>query len=44
VNWFDLVAIWSLQVHGDYAQDIGTKVDRPAEETVAEEPTEIVGA
>lgn len=36
--------IWFSQVHGDYSDDIGTKVDRPAEEAVAEEPTEIVGA
>ncbi|KAK2980636.1 hypothetical protein RJ640_011444 [Escallonia rubra] len=32
-----------VQVHGDYSEDIGVKVDRPAEEPAAE-PTEIVGA
>lgn len=31
------------QVHGDYTEDIGAKLDRPAEEPVAE-PTEVVGA
>ncbi|GAU15544.1 hypothetical protein TSUD_45810, partial [Trifolium subterraneum] len=39
---FDLGKL--MEVHGDYSEDIGTKVDRPAEETVAEEPVEIVGA
>ncbi|CAK8573674.1 unnamed protein product [Lathyrus sativus] len=39
---FDLGKL--MEVHGDYSDDIGTKVDRPAEETVADEPTEIVGA
>lgn len=32
-------------MHGDYtAEDVGVKVDRPADETMAEEPTEIIGA
>ncbi|CAJ1977170.1 unnamed protein product [Sphenostylis stenocarpa] len=30
-------------VHGDYSEDVGTKVDRP-DETIVEEPTEIIGA
>ncbi|EOA31253.1 hypothetical protein CARUB_v10014425mg [Capsella rubella] len=39
---FDLGKL--MDVHGDYtAEDVGVKVDRPAEETV-EEPTEIIGA
>ena len=44
VDWFDAFAVWSVQVHGDYSEDVGAKVDRPADEIVAEEPTEIVGA
>lgn len=31
------------QVHGDISEDIGAKIDRPAEETPAE-PIEVVGA
>ncbi|XP_013595276.1 PREDICTED: 40S ribosomal protein S3a-2-like [Brassica oleracea var. oleracea] len=39
---FDLGKL--MEVHGDYtAEDVGVKVDRP-DETVAEEPTEIIGA
>ncbi|KAJ4872762.1 40S ribosomal protein S3a-2 [Raphanus sativus] len=39
---FDLGKL--MEVHGDYtAEDVGVKVDRPADETV-EEPTEIIGA
>ncbi|KAG2316169.1 hypothetical protein Bca52824_019291 [Brassica carinata] len=40
---FDLGKL--MEVHGDYtAEDVGVKVDRPADETVVEEPTEIIGA
>ncbi|CAN8229417.1 unnamed protein product [Cochlearia groenlandica] len=40
---FDLGKL--MEVHGDYtAEDVGVKVDRPADETMAEEPTEIIGA
>lgn len=31
------------QVHGDYSEDLGVKVERPAEDVPAEE-TEVVGA
>ncbi|CAL0310997.1 unnamed protein product [Lupinus luteus] len=33
-----------LKVHGDYTEDIGTKVDRSADEPIARTPAEIVGA
>ncbi|RHN65559.1 putative ribosomal protein S3Ae [Medicago truncatula] len=33
-----------MEVHGDYSEDVGTKVESPADEMVTEEPTEIVGA
>ncbi|KAJ4892888.1 40S ribosomal protein S3a-2 [Raphanus sativus] len=40
---FDLGKL--MEVHGDYtAEDVGVKVDRPADETAVEEPTEIIGA
>lgn len=39
---FDLGKL--MEVHGDYNEDVGTKVERPADEMVTEEPTEIVGA
>ncbi|CAH2076792.1 unnamed protein product [Thlaspi arvense] len=40
---FDLGKL--LEVHGDYtAEDVGVKVDRPAEETVPEDPAEVIGA
>ncbi|PIA45019.1 hypothetical protein AQUCO_01700523v1 [Aquilegia coerulea] len=40
---FDLGKL--MEVHGDYSEDVGVKVDRAPEETMAEaEPTEIVGA
>ncbi|KAL2942574.1 40S ribosomal protein S3a [Bienertia sinuspersici] len=40
---FDLGKL--MEVHGDYSEDVGVKLDRPAEETLAEgEPAEIVGA
>ncbi|KAL3649002.1 40S ribosomal protein S3-1 [Castilleja foliolosa] len=39
---FDLSKL--MEVHGDYSEDVGVKVGRPAEETVAEAPSEVVGA
>uniref|UniRef100_A0A6N2L9W0 Small ribosomal subunit protein eS1 n=1 Tax=Salix viminalis TaxID=40686 RepID=A0A6N2L9W0_SALVM len=39
---FDLGKL--MEVHGDYSQDFGVKVDRPADETMAEGDTEVVGA
>lgn len=33
-----------MQVHGDYSEDIGVKLDRPADETMAEGEAEVVGA
>ncbi|KAE9606463.1 hypothetical protein Lal_00013965 [Lupinus albus] len=39
---FDLGKL--MEVHGDYSEDVGTKVDRPVDETVAEPAQEIVGA
>ncbi|KAH8507487.1 hypothetical protein H0E87_009872 [Populus deltoides] len=39
---FDLGKL--MEVHGDYSQDIGVKIDRPADETMAEGETEVVGA
>ena len=33
-----------MQVHGDYSEDVGAKVDRPADDTMAEAPAELVGA
>ncbi|VVB10343.1 unnamed protein product [Arabis nemorensis] len=40
---FDLGKL--MEVHGDYtAEDVGVKVDRPEDETVAEEPTVLIGA
>uniref|UniRef100_A0A1J3DNF7 Small ribosomal subunit protein eS1 n=3 Tax=Noccaea caerulescens TaxID=107243 RepID=A0A1J3DNF7_NOCCA len=40
---FDLGKL--MEIHGDYtAEDVGVKVERPADETVVEEPTEIIGA
>uniref|UniRef100_A0A803MRZ8 40S ribosomal protein S3a n=1 Tax=Chenopodium quinoa TaxID=63459 RepID=A0A803MRZ8_CHEQI len=40
---FDLGKL--MEVDGDYSEDVGVKLDRPAEETVAEgEATEVVGA
>ncbi|KAI3469610.1 hypothetical protein Pfo_026273 [Paulownia fortunei] len=38
---FDLGRL--MEVHGDYSEDVGVKLDRPAEEPVAE-ATEVVGA
>ncbi|KAF7842425.1 40S ribosomal protein S3a-like [Senna tora] len=31
-------------VHGDYSEDVGVKVDKLAEETMAEGITEVIGA
>lgn len=40
---FDLGRL--MEVHGDYSkEDIGTKIDRPADDTPIEEAAEIVGA
>ncbi|CAE5966145.1 unnamed protein product [Arabidopsis arenosa] len=40
---FDLGKL--MDVHGDYsAEDVGVKVERPADEMAVEEPTEIIGA
>ncbi|QHO35742.1 40S ribosomal proteina [Arachis hypogaea] len=39
---FDLGKL--MEVHGDYSEDVGAKVDRPADETMAEAPTEVIGA
>ncbi|KAL3591362.1 hypothetical protein D5086_010002 [Populus alba] len=39
---FDLGKL--MEVHGDYSQDIGVKIDRPADETMAEGEAEVVGA
>lgn len=36
--------LFFLQVHGDYSEDVGVKLDRPADETVAEAEPEIPGA
>lgn len=33
-----------VQVHGDYSDDVGVKMERPAEETMVEAETEVVGA
>ncbi|GLJ11136.1 hypothetical protein SUGI_0144170 [Cryptomeria japonica] len=38
---FDLGKL--MEVHGDYSEEVGVKVDRPEEETPAE-PTELIGA
>ncbi|KAK4729973.1 hypothetical protein R3W88_022961 [Solanum pinnatisectum] len=38
---FDLGRL--MEVHGDYSEDVGVKMDRPADD-VATEPTEVVGA
>ncbi|CAM9003872.1 unnamed protein product [Rhodiola kirilowii] len=39
---FDLGKL--MEVHGDYSEDVGMKVDMPLEETVADAPTELIGA
>nr|DAD41517.1 TPA_asm: hypothetical protein HUJ06_015840 [Nelumbo nucifera] len=39
---FDLGKL--MEVHGDYSEDVGVKVDRPADDTQMEGETEIVGA
>ncbi|KOM33261.1 hypothetical protein LR48_Vigan01g281700 [Vigna angularis] len=39
---FDLGKL--MEVHGDYSEDVGTKVERHADEIIVEEPTEIIGA
>lgn len=39
---FDLGKL--MEVHGDYSEDVGVKLDRPADEAVVEVETEVVGA
>ncbi|OVA05409.1 Ribosomal protein S3Ae [Macleaya cordata] len=39
---FDLGKL--MEVHGDYSEDVGVKVDRPADEPVPEVEAEVVGA
>ncbi|CAN6439675.1 unnamed protein product [Victoria cruziana] len=39
---FDLGKL--MEVHGDYSEDVGVKIDKPADETMAEGETELVGA
>ncbi|KAL2347649.1 hypothetical protein Fmac_001649 [Flemingia macrophylla] len=39
---FDLGKL--MEVHGDYSNDVGIKVDRPAVETMVEGAPEVVGA
>ncbi|KAK6288802.1 hypothetical protein POUND7_000343 [Theobroma cacao] len=39
---FDLGKL--MEVHGDYSEDVGVKLERPADETTAEGETEVVGA
>ncbi|MCD9645628.1 40S ribosomal protein S3-1 [Datura stramonium] len=39
---FDLGKL--MEVHGDYLEDVGVKLDRPADETVAEAEPEVPGA
>ncbi|PHT29194.1 40S ribosomal protein S3a [Capsicum baccatum] len=39
---FDLGKL--MEVHGDYSEDVGVKLDRPADETVAEAEAEVPGA
>eukprot|EP00252_Welwitschia_mirabilis_P009289 TRINITY_DN2175_c0_g2_i1.p1 TRINITY_DN2175_c0_g2~~TRINITY_DN2175_c0_g2_i1.p1 ORF type:complete len:262 (-),score=42.39 TRINITY_DN2175_c0_g2_i1:182-967(-) len=39
---FDLGKL--MEVHGDYSEDLGVKVDRPVDEAPAEQQTELVGA
>lgn len=34
---------FNIQVHGDYSEDVGVKVDRPADEPIPE-ATEVIGA
>ncbi|XP_058080164.1 small ribosomal subunit protein eS1-like [Magnolia sinica] len=38
---FDLGKL--MEVHGDYSEDVGVKVDRPDEDTTMEGETEVVG-
>ncbi|MCD7464865.1 40S ribosomal protein S3-1 [Datura stramonium] len=39
---FDLGKL--VEFHGDYSEDVGVKLDRPADETVAEAEPEVPGA
>ena len=36
---FDLGKL--MEVHGDYSEDVGTKIERPADEPMAEAATEV---
>lgn len=38
------IIVGAVQVHGDYSEDVGVKMERPAEETVVEGENEVVGA
>ena len=34
-----------MEFHGDYSEDVGVKLERPADEVVADAaPTEVIGA
>ncbi|TYI09426.1 hypothetical protein ES332_A09G072000v1 [Gossypium tomentosum] len=39
---FDLGKL--MEVHGDYSEDVGVKIERPADETMAEAAPEVIGA
>ncbi|GMI64526.1 hypothetical protein like AT4G34670 [Hibiscus trionum] len=39
---FDLGKL--MEVHGDYSEDVGVKIERPADETMAEDTPEVIGA
>ncbi|MBA0647610.1 hypothetical protein Gohar_008280, partial [Gossypium harknessii] len=39
---FDLGKL--MEVHGDYSEDVGVKIERPADETMAEPTPEVIGA
>ncbi|KAL9408148.1 hypothetical protein AB3S75_044435 [Citrus x aurantiifolia] len=39
---FDLGKL--MEVHGDYSEDVGVKMERPADEPMPEAPTEVIGA
>ncbi|XP_031278066.1 40S ribosomal protein S3a-like [Pistacia vera] len=39
---FDLGKL--MEVHGDYSEDVGVKMERPADETPVEGVTEVIGA
>ncbi|KAB1218130.1 40S ribosomal protein S3a-1 [Morella rubra] len=41
---YPLQNVFIRKVHGDYSDDVGVKMERPADETMAEVPAEPVGA